>query len=689
MQGWMIAMVLMTTAATAQPVTTDDPHQWLEEVEGTKALDWVKARNAESLKILEAEPHFNEYRDRALTILEDKHRIATPTVQQDRVTNFWQDETHIRGIWREAALGSYLAGKPEWRTILDVDALAKSEGKNWVWKGADCLAPDYRHCLISLSDGGRDSVVVREFDRSTGAFVADGFVVPDAKQTFAWWDADTLAIGTNWGPDSLTSSGYPRRLKLWKRGTPLASATPLAETATTSVAIQPVSDHLQGRHDLMVYDAVNFFSGRLSHVAPDGRQIPWPLPDTADFKLAAHGRVFALLRTAYQDFPAGALVSYPIDPLFTKGKTTVDLVYAPKAGESIGDIQAARSLIYITTLDHVTGQLKLLRHGKTGWSAENMGLPLNGEVNLVSTGDTDNLAFVHYASFTTPDTLYAVGRGAPTSVAALPARFDADKFEVAQHFATSKDGTQIPYFVVRPKGATGPLPTWMYGYGGFEVAITPAYVGPAAQFWLEGGGAYVVANIRGGGEFGPAWHQAALKENRQRAYDDFHAVAEDIIRSGITTARQLGIDGRSNGGLLVGVAYTQRPDLYRAVLMGVPLADMHRYNKLLAGASWMDEYGNPDDPSQWAYISKYSPYQNIRKDIQYPRVFFYTSTKDDRVHPGHARKMAARMMEYGKPFFYYENIEGGHAGVANLKESAYRAALMLAYMNRELKTDQR
>ncbi len=679
----LATMIALSTAVTAQPV--DDPHQWLEDISGAKSIAWVKARNAETLSVLEASPHFASYRDRALAILEDKHRIAYPTIEAGHVTNFWQDEVHVRGVWRQAPLAGYLAGKPEWDTVIDLDALSKTEGRNWVWKGADCLAPDYTRCLISLSDGGRDSVEVREFDRTIKSFVKGGFFVPDAKQDISWWDKNTLSVGTNWGEGTLTNSGYPRVLKLWQRGTPLASAAPLAETAVSSVSISALVAHDSGRDDHMIYEGLNFFSGKLVHVATDNRKIPSALPNDADIKVVSNGFVLALLRTGFGGYTTGSLVSYAIDPLISTGKTKIELVYAPGEKASVTEVQAAKSTVYIATLDTVTGRLKAATHSASGWVVKDIAMPANGDVTLVSASDTDDLLFAHFAGFTTSDTLYAVESSAPKEVAALPARFDANKFDVSQKFALSKDGTQIPYFVVRPKGITGPLPTWQYGYGGFEVSITPSYVEPAVQFWLEEGNQYVVANIRGGGEFGPAWHQAALKQNRQHAYDDFHAVAEDLISHKFTTAKQLGIDGRSNGGLLMGVAYTQRPDLYHAVLMGVPLADMKRYNHLLAGASWMDEYGNPDDPNDWAYISKYSPYQSLRKDVAYPKIFFYTSTKDDRVHPGHARKMAARMMEYGKPFFYYENIEGGHAGVANLKENAYRAALMVAYMNRELK----
>jgi prolyl oligopeptidase len=431
--------------------------------------------------------------------------------------------------------------------------------------------------------------------------------------------------------------------------------------------------------------AKTFWTAQLFHVRKNGTQVAWPLPDDADFKDVAGGRVYAVLRTAWNGFPEGALVSYAIDPFLKKNVPGVEVVYAPTPGASVDGISVAKSVVYVNILDQVTGRLKVFSRTRTGWQGTDIAMPANGSLAITSVSATSDLAFVNFNSFTTPSSLFAVGPDAPKVIATLPARFDGAKFDVTQNFAISKDGTKVPYFLVRPKGAVGPLPTLQYGYGGFEISQTPNYVGPLAQFWLEDGGAYIVANIRGGGEFGPAWHQAALKQNRQRAYDDFHAVAEDAITSGVTTRKKLGIQGGSNGGLLVSVAYTQRPDLYGAVISQVPLADMQRYHKLLAGASWMGEYGDPDVAEQWAYMSKYSPYQNIRRGESYPVVFFATSTKDDRVHPAHARKMAARMTELGHPVYYYENIDGGHAGVANLKESAYRAALFMAYLNRELK----
>jgi prolyl oligopeptidase len=725
------ATFLMSGTALAQvqkvalPATVEDPYQWLEEVEAPRALDWVKDKNKTTLSVLEAAPNFEKYRNQAFAILNDKRRIAYGNILGNEVTNFWQDEKSVRGGWRKADIKSYLSGIPAWKTLLDMDALAAAEGKNWVWKGADCRAPDYRYCLVSLSNGGKDAVEVREFDTQTMQFVTGGFVVPEAKNRVSWWDKDTLVVGTNYGPGTMTDSGYPRQLKLWKRGTPLSAAKPLYEVATTDVWTDAVVSIEKNRTDRMLLKGMTFWTGQMFHVLKDGTQMKWPLPDDADFKDLSGGRVYALMRTDWNGFPKGSLVSYAVDDHVKKRKNALELVFAPGAGMSIEGVTVARTKVYVTLLDNVKGKLAAFTRTRIGWQVEDIAMPANGTLAVTSVAKNSDLAFVNFNSFTTPSSLYvidgekyfpaqtvsaftgnikaisstsqtydetpakqkssALDAKQPRLFASLPARFDGAKYDVTQRFATSKDGTKIPYFLIRPKGATGPLPTLQYGYGGFELSQTANYVGPLGQFWIEEGGAYIMANIRGGGEYGPAWHQSALKENRQRAYDDFHAVAEDAIASGVTTAKQLGIQGGSNGGLLVSVAYTQRPELYGAVICQVPLADMRRYHKLLAGASWMGEYGDPDVPEQWAYISQYSPYQNIRKGVTYPKVFFATSTKDDRVHPAHARKMAARMAEYNHPIYYYENIDGGHAGVANLKESAYRAALFMTYLNRELK----
>ncbi|MFZ5610243.1 MAG: prolyl oligopeptidase family serine peptidase [Pseudomonadota bacterium] len=677
--------------AMTNEANLDDPYLWLEEIEGEKALAWVKARNGESLDVLEGEPGFAEYRARAEAILSAKDRIPYVSFIGGQLYNLWRDEDHVRGLWRRTTLVSYESADPVWETVLDLDALAKAEGENWIWGDAQCRGTDHRRCLITLSRGGTDAAVVREFDLRSKAFVADGFMVEEAKTWFAWYDDDTLIIGSDFGPGSQTEAGYPRFLKLWRRGETLAEAPPIFEVPVTAMGATAHSELGHDRADRLLFGLKTFWSSQRVHLKADGAQVAWPLPEDADFKTLLGGYVLALLRSDWSEdgvtYPRGSLVAYAIDPLLADGATVIEQVLIPGARASIQDVMAAQSTLYVSLLDNVTGKLLALRRGPDGWVAMPVDLPENGRLTISATDSQSERAFVNFEGFLTPDSLYLVGDGPVRRVKALAERFDASRLMVEQRQATSKDGTQVPYFLIRPKDMAmdGTTPLWMWSYGGFEIPLTPRYVSPGVQFWLEEGGAYVVANIRGGGEFGPQWHQAALLKNRQRAYDDFAAVASDLIANKITSPRRLGISGRSNGGLLMGVQLTQQPKLYNAVIIGVPLLDMLRYDKLLAGASWIGEYGDPGDAEMRKAILGYSPYQNLRAEADYPEVFIYTSTKDDRVHPGHARKFAARLMAQGHPVLYYENIEGGHAGVANLKQEAYRAALELVYMNRRLR----
>ncbi|MFQ3665630.1 MAG: prolyl oligopeptidase family serine peptidase [Sphingomonadaceae bacterium] len=683
-----ITALMLALATPALAAEMEDPHLWLEDIEGDRAIAWVKERNARSLPELESVAGFEGWRTRAREILEDPRRLALPTgagpsgVTATRVFNFWRDAKHVRGIWRVSPRAAFDAGAPEWTTLLDIDRLEAEEGRNWQWGGATCLAPDHRRCLVRLSVGGKDSVEVREFDTEAGLFVPladNAFRLPDSKQQIAWLDENRLLVATAAGP--VTTSGYAREVRLWERGTPFASATLVAEGAETEMGMYPGAYGTGANRRAIVDRRLTFWTSRISHLQEDGTLIDSPLPEDADFRfiatLAGTPRAFALLRSDWNGIPKGSLVAYIVPASGAPGP--VERVFTPSPTQAIRNVDATGEALYLHLLDNVAA--RLVRIAPEGWATTDIPLPANSALTLQAKDAADTLYYT-VASFTAPDTLYRSTSGTPAKLAEAPAHFDGSRFEVSQRFATSKDGTRVPYFLVRPKNARGPLRTLFFAYGGFEIPMVPAYPSPDIQFWLEAGNQYVLGNIRGGGEFGPAWHQAALRENRQRSYDDLHAIAEDLKQQKL--ASRLAVHGRSNGGLMASVAYTQRPDLYDAVMVGVPLADMRRYHLLLAGASWMGEYGNPDT-ADWDFIRAYSPYQAIAPDARYPRVFFYTSTKDDRVHPGHARKMAARMEELGHPFYYYENVDGGHAGVANLREAAYRSALFLAYLTRELK----
>ena len=678
-----------------RPPILDDPFLWLEEVEGKRALDWVAQRNGESLAELQADPRYERFLAQAEALLNAKDRIPYGSIRGRHIYNFWRDAEHVRGIVRRTSLESYRTAEPEWETVLDVDTLAKAEDENWVYKGIAWLAPGYERCLVKLSRGGTDASVHREFDTLAKRFVEGGFVLPEAKSGVTWLDRDTLLVGTNWGNGSLTASGYPRVAKRWKRGTPLAKAETIFEGRHEDIGIWPrVMD--SGEETLaMIEQSLTFYTGAYHLIGDDGKLRRLPLPESVALAGFYSGRILFTLRDAWEvagrTFSQGALLAIDAAAFRATGELPrVETIYTPDGRTSIEGVTVSRNGLYVSLLQNVKG--RILRFGVDAdsgkWSAEPLPLPDNGTVSLSAANPHSETVLVNYEDHITPDRLseYDAVANALTLLKSLPARFRADGLQVSQHIARSADGEAVPYFVIHRKGLKpdGSTPTILYGYGGFEISLKSSYSATIGKLWLERGGAYAVANIRGGGEFGPRWHKAALKTNRQRAYDDFIAVAEDLAKRGITSPERLGISGGSNGGLLVGAIFTQRPDLMNAVVCRVPLLDMLRYTKLLAGASWAAEYGDPEDSVMRAAILKYSPYQNMFPERKYPKVFIETSTKDDRVHPGHARKMVARMREQGHPVLYFENTEGGPAAGANLKQHARRYALEYVYFSRQL-----
>ena len=680
-----LVLSAMVFIATNPAFAGDDPFLWLEEVEGEKALAWVAEQSAATTKVLEARPEFEPIRKQTLEILDSADRIPYVGVRGDQLYNFWQDEEHVRGIWRRTSLEQYRKTEPEWETVLDIDALVESEGESWVWKGPSCLGPDYRHCMVALSRGGGDAVVYREFDTITKAFVNDGFSLPEAKSNVNWQDADHLWVGTDFGEGSLTDSGYPRIVKLWTRGTPLEDAVTVFEGKAEDVSVGAHSRHTpEGRYDIISRTPA-FFRGEYFLRLGD-RLIKLDLPDDVQFQGFIKDQLMIALRSDWTiggtTYPQDALMAIDLDA-FLEGRRSFDVLFEPSAKVSLGGVAWTRDRLLMTTLDNVRGRLYELQPTDEGWDRKQVPLPGLGQASFAATFKDQDLYFFAYQDFLTPSSLWLVnGDAKPEKLKSTPAFFDAEGMTVTQHEATSADGTLIPYFLVTPKDYTpnGKNPTLLYGYGGFEISLTPFYSATWGTAWLERGGVVALATIRGGGEFGPAWHQAALKSNRNKSFEDFIAVAEDLSLRKITSPEHLGIMGGSNGGLLVGAVMTQRPELFDAVVCQVPLLDMKRYNKLLAGASWMAEYGNPDIPEEWAFIQKWSPYHNVTKEAEYPEALFITSTRDDRVHPGHARKMVALLQSLGHPVLYYENTEGGHAAAADHGQKARMTALEMSYL---------
>lgn len=681
---------LMLTSMNSQAIDTNDPYLWLEDVEGEKALEWVETQNARSLSALESLPEFSRLFEKNLAVYDSDERIAAPTIRGDHVYNFWRDAEHERGMWRRTSITSYASDEPDWDVLIDLDDLASNEEENWVWSGVDCLAPDYQRCLVSLSRGGADAVVVREFDLSGKEFVKDGFYLPEAKGGMSFIDLDTVVVSTDFGPGSQTSSGYPRLSKLWKRGTELSEAETLIEGEESYVGVWGGVIHTPERDFLSVTVAPTFFTREL-HLKVGEHMKRLDLPEDAEPNAFFKNQVVVSLKSDWErdeeTYPQGALVSIDVDQLLA-GEGSVQVILQPDERGAIAEVQRTRDLLLVNRMEDVRSRLDAFTLVDGKWTRRAVDAPKMGTISIASTSTESNTFYFNYTDFLTPTTLYqADGMSKPAPLKQLPDFFDASPYEVTQHFTESADGTGVPYFMVARKDLVrnGENPTLIYAYGGFEVPIVPGYSATIGMDWLDLGGVYVVANIRGGGEYGPRWHQSAQRENRQRSYDDFYAVAEDLIKREVTSTEHLGIRGGSGGGLLVGMLFTQRPDLFKAVVCAVPLLDMWRFNKLLAGASWVEEYGNPDDPDDWAFLQNYSPYHQLKPEADYPRVFFTTSTRDDRVHPGHARKMVARMNEMGHPNFYYENTEGGHGGAANNRQSARVQALTYTYLINELR----
>lgn len=662
----------------------EDNFLWLEEVEGEQALTWVNQQNQRSQAELESIKEFKPFQQAILSSLENDQKIPYGQRRQGDYYNFWQDKEHVKGIWRKTNFAQFANGQDsvEWQTLLDIDALSEAEGQAWVVKQIDVLAPQHNKALITLSPGGSDASEVREFDLTNQAFVSDGFYLPQAKSSLVWVNEQQVLVGTDFGPNSLTDSGYPAQLKLWRRGQPLSQSKHLLTIPSNEMGLFTFRlEH--GDHSYSgVSRCIDFFHHK-TYILVGQKLIELPLPQEHQIHGLFNNQLLITLKADWQEFKQADLIALPMASLLCK-EIQPELVYRAGSQAAVERISTAGNVIYIEVLDNVSSRLLCL---DGNWQVRDLTPQDNLSLSIIDTNEDDDTVLVKAEGFLMPESLLLIGPNqAPQVIQQLAPQFDASQLEVKQHWVNSKDGTRVPYYLIANKDLAldGSTPTILYGYGGFEVSLKPSYLAHAGVTWLAQGGAYVIANIRGGGEFGPAWHQAALKHHRQRAYDDFFAVAEDLISRKVTQPKHLGAMGGSNGGLLMGVCLTQRPELFNAIDILVPLLDMKRFHLLLAGASWMAEYGNPDISADWNVIKTYSPYQNLKPNQSYPKVLFRTSTKDDRVHPGHARKLAAKMEALNYPFFYYENTQGGHAGAADLKQSAYAKALDFAYFWQQL-----
>jgi len=702
-----IAASLLAVAAVTTPIAANDetgetvaeaendPYIWLEEARSEEALAWVRAENERTNSMLATDPRFEKLKGDALSILDSEDRIPYVGFSKYGLVNFWQDKENPKGLLRRTTRESYRTDDPDWETILDVDALATSEGKEWVYKGSSCMPPDGKMCMIALSDGGKDATEMREFDMETGEFVEGGFYLPESQGGISWIDANTLLVGRDFGEGTLTASEYPFTARIWKRGTAIEEAEEIfrGDASDVSAGAYLLRDAASVVHARIAYRGLSFHE-RAYYVWHKDDWLKLDMPAMANPYGIVDGQMLFSTDVDWevgdQLFPADALIAVDLEEWKTNPNgADKRLVWAPKERQTKRGGAITANSLYVGLLDNVRGQVLKFDFENGQWPSSKVDLPDNATVGIgASSNETDEIMFT-VTDFLTPTTLYYSDGRAPEVLKTSPSRFDAAGMDVEQFEAKSADGTMIPYFVVKPAGMQldGNTPTLLTGYGGFQVSRLPGYLGSTGKLWVENGGAYVLANLRGGGEFGPDWHQTAIRENKQRTWDDFIAVADDLVTRKITSPEHLGIQGGSQGGLLVGTAFTQRPDLYGAAIVAIPLFDMLRYHEIGRGASWIGEYGDPRIPEQRAWIEGYSPYQKLVNDVDYPAPFFWASTADDRTHPAHARKGAARMKELGQPYYYYEDMTGGHSGGVDNEQRAKLSALQYVYLMQRLKGD--
>ncbi|MFE9634119.1 prolyl oligopeptidase family protein [Streptomyces sp. NPDC006463] len=668
-------------------MSDEDPYLWLEDISGEAALDWVRERNDETVAALAEVPGFKELERGIREVLDDDGRIPYVTRRGGHLYNFWQDADHVRGLWRRTTLEEYRKDRPAWEPVLDLDALAEAEGEKWAWAGSSVLAPEHRHALVMLSRDGADACVVREFDLETLQFVEGGFEVAEAKTRVGWIDRDRVWIGTDFGPGTMSGSGYPLQVRRWRRGTPLAEAELVYEGRPSDLSATAWRDDTPGFERDFVHRQIDFWNQELFLLpartdGTDGPLLKIDVPDDASASVYRNW-LTVTTKSPWLGHPAGALLAFGFDA-FLAGEREAEVLFAPDEHTALGGYSWTRHHLVLTTRADVSSRMELLTPGPDGWSRAPLpGVPPLSTASVTCTDpDVSDEYFLNVTGFLQPSTLYRGTAGRDSeSVKQGPALFDTAGLAVRQYFAASADGTRVPYFVVGPEDRPGPGPTLLYGYGGFEISMVPQYSAVTGRAWLARGGTYVVAGIRGGHEYGPSWHKAALGANRVRAYEDFAAVARDLVARDITTPAQLGIEGGSNGGLLMGAMLTRDPELFGAVVAHVPLLDMLRFHKLLAGASWIAEYGDPDSPADRPHLERISPYHQVRAEgAPYPPLLLLTSTRDDRVHPGHARKMAARLREYGHPVLFHEHLGGGHAGATDHAQTAFNEALVHTFL---------
>lgn len=660
----------------------DDPYLWLEEIEGARAAAWVERQNARTVEAFGGSP---VEQDAAIlaAIFDRPDKIPFPGRRGPWLYNFWTDAAHPRGLWRRTTAQSFASADPQWEILIDLDALAAAEGEDWIWSGAATRPRNHDRAMVRLSRGGSDAVVLREFDLATRSFVADGFALSEAKGSVSWIDNDTLLLASAQG-GHVTTSGYARTVRLWRRGAKPEVAPVLFQVPTVHMSASAGVDRTDPDQPIWFYDVVGFFD---IEVWRDKTKLDMPTGVRIDYQ-----RGWLAIKPR-KDWTVGgrtwrgdSLLGIRLDA-FLAGDRDFALLFEPGPRRVLEGFTWNAGRLILSIADNLDPVFEVLTPGPTQWTRTTLGgLPRIGVVDVwsldVEPAEADGTLLASTQDPLTPSSLMLVPPdGAPTLLKRSPAVFDAAGLAVTRHEAISVDGERIPYVQTGPGGESGDAPVLMTGYGGFGLTMRPAYNSSVGKLWLERGGTSVLAHLRGGGEFGVPWHDAGRGAGKRLTHDDFAAVAADLVRRGVTRPGRIAAEGGSNGGILIANMLTRYPERFGALLCTIPLIDMRRDSKLLAGASWIAEYGDPDKPEEWAWLATYSAYHQAQPGKPYPPILLATTRRDDRVHPGHARKMAAKLQAMGyRDTWFYEPPAGGHGYGKDNKERAHFIALGYAFL---------
>lgn len=691
----LFSLLLLITACQSSPKASDSD-LWLEEINSPRALEYVKNASSQTLSYLKSSKRYDETYQESAQILNTPDKLLSIKIVNGKVYNFWETENNLKGIWRRTSLTDFKSKNPQWELLLDIGELAKNENKNWTWEGSEINPLDPTRALIRLSDGGSDASEIREFDLLKKEFVPNGFFLPLSKGYMTWKDRDHVFVSPAQTKSQVTESGYPRTVRLLKRGEDILNSPVILEARAQDMNVRASVAHRPEGSYTILRQILNFYEYNTWVINSNGIKVKVPFQDARLYGIFKDKLIIAL-QSPFEEIKAGSLIALRFDKLLGENPEILpgdcEILFAPTLSTALENVILTKNyLLPVISTNTLPALYRVKESPLKTWTLEQIKITGSPLVSRVIPEEGTDEILIYAQDILTPTQIIHTKLNRQSvkndTLFELKPFFDAKKYQYSRYETLSEDGTTIPYFVIAPRNLTlnSQNPTLLYGYGGFRISLAPDSYNPLlGKTWLEKGGVYVIANIRGGGEFGPDWHKSAIKMNKIKSYQDFASVARDLTKRHITTKDKLALFGGSNGGLLVGATMVLYPDLAKAIIAEVPLLDMLRYHKLLAGASWMAEYGNPDNQTEADYILRYSPYQNVKQETAYPSMLLITSTRDDRVHPGHARKMYKKMSDQGHEVYLYENSNGGHKRASDLEQKALLNTIKMTFLFEKLK----